>query len=145
MEEIAFRSAEPEDWREIKSLLQEADLPLLGAEEHLEDFVLAHRAKETLGCGGWERYGEFALLRSVVVKAPERGKGVGLALLQHLLWKAQREHITHLYLLTTTAPEFFHRLGFRAITRQDVPCTVQTSVEFQEACPQSAIVMEIAL
>lgn len=145
MVNLLFRSAEPEDWNAIKRLLAEANLPLLGAEESLENFVVVHKAEEIVGCGGWERYGEFALLRSVAVKASERGVGLGFALLQHLLWKARQEHIIHLYLLTTTAEAFFQRQGFRSLSREKVPLSVQSSIEFREACPASAVVMEIAL
>ena len=43
--------------------------------------------------------------------------------------------------LTTTAERFFPRFGFERITRDDVPASVQASIEFREACPASATVM----
>jgi amino-acid N-acetyltransferase len=45
------------------------------------------------------------------------------------------------FLLTTTAEKFFPRFGFEQIAREDVPPSVQASVEFTSACPTSAIVM----
>jgi amino-acid N-acetyltransferase len=45
------------------------------------------------------------------------------------------------FLLTTTAERFFPRFGFEEIARDEVPASVQASVEFQSACPASAIVM----
>jgi amino-acid N-acetyltransferase len=45
------------------------------------------------------------------------------------------------YLLTTTAEQFFPKFGFERIPRADVPALVQTSVEFTSACPESAAVM----
>jgi amino-acid N-acetyltransferase len=45
------------------------------------------------------------------------------------------------FLLTTTAAEFFPRFGFERISREDVPASVKASVEFQSACPASAVVM----
>jgi len=33
-----------------------------------------------IGCAGWERHGQAALLRSVAVRAEARGRGVRLAL-----------------------------------------------------------------
>jgi choline dehydrogenase-like flavoprotein len=45
------------------------------------------------------------------------------------------------FLLTTTAEGFFPRFGFEQITRDEVPPSVRGSVEFQSACPASAIVM----
>ena len=37
--------------------------------------------------------------------------------------------------------EFFPKFGFEQIARADVPASVQASVEFQSACPASAVVM----
>ena len=45
------------------------------------------------------------------------------------------------FLLTTTADRFFPRFGFERITREDVPESVRQSIEFESACPASAIVM----
>ena len=49
------------------------------------------------------------------------------------------------YLLTTTAEQFFPKWGFVQIPRDDVPAGVQQSVEFQSACPSTAIVMRATL
>jgi amino-acid N-acetyltransferase len=54
---------------------------------------------------------------------------------------AQRCDMKAVFLLTTTAEQFFPRLGFEPISRADVPESVQASVEFQSACPASATVM----
>jgi amino-acid N-acetyltransferase len=54
---------------------------------------------------------------------------------------AQHRALPALYLLTTTAEHFFPRFGFERITRDEVPASVQTSIEFRGACPASAIVM----
>ena len=48
---------------------------------------------------------------------------------------------TTVFLLTTTAERYFPKLGFKTIARDDVPASVQSSIEFQGACPASAIVM----
>jgi amino-acid N-acetyltransferase len=45
------------------------------------------------------------------------------------------------FLLTTTAEHYFPKFGFAHIGRQDVPTSVQTSLEFTTACPSSATVM----
>jgi N-acetylglutamate synthase-like GNAT family acetyltransferase len=46
------------------------------------------------------------------------------------------------YLLTTTAADFFARhFTFRPIGRAEVPVAVQQSVEFISACPQTAQAM----
>jgi amino-acid N-acetyltransferase len=45
------------------------------------------------------------------------------------------------FLLTTTAENFFPKLGFGRISRDEVPASIQASIEFQSACPASAVVM----
>jgi amino-acid N-acetyltransferase len=45
------------------------------------------------------------------------------------------------FLLTTTAENFFPKLGFERMSRDDVPASVQASIEFRSACPASAVVM----
>ena len=50
-----------------------------------------------------------------------------------------------LYLLTTTAPDYFRRLGFRALARRHAPAALRESAEFRGACPDSALLMELTL
>jgi N-acetylglutamate synthase-like GNAT family acetyltransferase len=45
------------------------------------------------------------------------------------------------YLLTTSAPGYFHKAGFRPAPRENVPAQIRGSREFAHACPASAIVM----
>ena len=50
-----------------------------------------------------------------------------------------------IYLLTTTAGGYFPRFGFTVVSRADVPASVQASVEFTTACPNTATVMHARL
>jgi amino-acid N-acetyltransferase len=52
---------------------------------------------------------------------------------------ARSEQILALYLLTTTADQFFKRLGYQKIGRDSVPAPVRKTAEFQSICPASAI------
>ncbi len=138
-----FRDALPDDWPQIAALLTSVDLPLDGAEAHLDSFLVAFGGGRLAGVAGLERYGSSGLLRSVAVA--ERGTGLGLELVRRLLDRATAEGLTRIVLLTTTAANYFPRFGFRRITRQDVPLAVQESIEFKSACPVSATVMELPL
>ena len=140
-----IRLATPHDWQCLIDLLATADLPLAGAEAHLSDFFLAFRDDDLIGSAGLERHGDTALLRSVAVTAPERGQGLGQALVQQVLAYAASLKVRQVVLLTTTAVDFFLRLGFQPISRATFPRAAQMSVEFQEACPASAIGMSLAL
>ena len=135
--------ATSDDWSAIARLLTESELPLDGAEEALAGCLLACDAGETLlGCAALERYGaHMALLRSVAVTRTARGQGVGMALVAKLLADARQDGVTEIWLLTTTAADYFPRFGFQAVKRESAPSVLQNSAEFRYACPASAIVM----
>jgi len=141
MADWTIRAATRDDWPRIAGLLVAAELPLAGAEEHLECFILVLGGDALLGCAALERYGWDGLLRSVAIAAEARGQGLGQALVHEALERARREGLHTITLLTTTAAAFFPRFGFQAIARDAAPCAVQDSVEFREACPASATVL----
>jgi amino-acid N-acetyltransferase len=140
-----MRRATPEDWPKIAKLLATADLPLAGVQAHLTNFFLAFRENDLIGSAGLECYGETALLRSVAVTAPERGHGLGQELVLQVLAYAASLGVRQVVLLTTTAADFFVRVGFQPISRTEFPMAVQVSVEFEEACPASATAMSLQL
>jgi amino-acid N-acetyltransferase len=74
-----------------------------------------------------------------------RGHGVGNRLTAAALDLAGTLRVPAVYLLTTTAEGYFPRFAFSRISRGEVPRGVLQSVEFQSACPASAIVMMKAL
>ena len=91
-------------------------------------------------CGG-----EYALLRSTAVDPEWRGTGLGRRLVEHVIAEAESRGTKALYLLTTTAERYFPSFGFVKTKREVVPDEVQQSVEFREACPATATVMELEL
>jgi len=66
---------------------------------------------------------------------------LGRELTQAAVRLAEERRVPAIYLLTTTAADYFPRFGFERVTRADVPTGVQQSVEFASACPATAIVM----
>ena len=135
-----MRRAAVSDWPAIEALLRESGLPVTGARDNLDDFIVAG-PDQVLGCVGLERYGSTGLLRSLAVSPAERGNGVGRALVDACLSHARASGITTLVLLTETAEPFFARLGFRRVDRTEVPDAVRASAEFRGACPASAVAM----
>jgi amino-acid N-acetyltransferase len=139
---VTLRPAEPGDLPEVVRLLREADLPLQGVTaEALENFVLAEHEGRAVGVVGLEVYQQSALLRSAAVEKRWRGSGVGSALIDRALAITRDRGIQDVYLLTTTAEDYFPRFGFACIARDAVPEAVQASAEFQGACPSSAVAM----
>jgi amino-acid N-acetyltransferase len=129
----------------LGDLLRTAALPLDGAEEHLDEFLIAERGGSIVGCAAVERYGSAGLLRSVAVASDERGMGTGSTLVERCIDAAADAGINTLVLLTTTAEGYFPRFGFETIDRTSVPLAVRESAEFRGACPASATVMRLQL
>ena len=139
------RRAGPEDWPDIEALLLACHLPLDGARNHLNLFQLAEEAGRVQGVAGLEVYGNAGLLRSVVTATDFRSQGMAASLIDALLQDASEYGLTSVSLLTTTARPYFERLGFEVQPRADAPPPLQASLEFQGACPESAIFMSISI
>jgi amino-acid N-acetyltransferase len=138
---MTIRPAQSSDLVAVRQLLQDGQLPLDGVEAHVQTMVVATRGAHVVGAAAVELYAGGALLRSVVVSPDAQGQRLGHRLTEAALDLAKRRGADMAFLLTTTAEGFFPRLGFEHIARADVPASVQASVEFQSACPVSAIVM----
>ena len=133
--------AQREDLAGVLALLGRHGLPLDGASSLGDTLVVARLNGQIVGAAGLELYADGALLRSVVVEASAQGQGLGHRLTEAALTLAREHGLTVVFLLTTTAAQFFPRFGFERITRDDVPESVRQSIEFQSACPASAVVM----
>lgn len=138
---MVIQHAEPSDLPAVRRLLETHHLPLDGVDEHVETMVVARRGREVVGAAAVELYEDGALLRSVVVSPAVQGQGLGHRLSEAALSLARDRGTRTAFLLTTTAEQFFPKLGFERIAREDVPASVQTSIEFRAACPASAAVM----
>ena len=130
-----------EDKPAVLRLLADNGLPTVALLDHLDTALVVRLDDHVVACAALEFYPDGALLRSVAVQEPLKGRGLGNQIVRAALDLARQRGTTSVYLLTTTAEEFFPRFGFRQIVRADVPAGVRTSVEFQSACPASAVVM----
>ena len=139
------RRSTGQDLAAVTALLQETGLPTAGAAESLPHFLVAEHEGHMVAVAGLELHGSSAMLRSVAVHPAWRGSGLARQLIDRLLAEAQARGMRDIYLLTTTAEHYFPRFGFACIAREDVPGSVQDSIEFREACPASALVMRKTL
>jgi amino-acid N-acetyltransferase len=138
---VQIRRARPGDLGQVLALLEAADLPAGGVAESFTRFSVGEAEGRIVAAVGLERHGSSALLRSLVVEPGWRGRGAGNALVEDVLRRAQRDGLGSVYLLTTTAAEYFPRFGFRSLSRDEVPDEVRQSDEFAWFCPASAVVM----
>jgi amino-acid N-acetyltransferase len=139
-------TATRDDMPAIIALLKSSGLPYQDiTPAHLDDFLLAVDGGKLVGVVGLERYGCDALLRSLGVHPDRRGAGLGAQLVATIEAHAGRTGISHLYLLTTTAADFFARRGYAGCERTDVPSSIQQSAEFSGLCPAQAACMHKTL
>lgn len=138
---MKIREATSHDIGAVENLLSANNLPVEGVRENFSSFVVAEDRGEIAGAIGLEKFGSVALLRSAVVSTEHRGSGVGRRLVEQVLERAEQDGIEELFLLTTTAEDYFPRFGFARTTRSAVPAAVKASAEFRGACPDSAAVM----
>jgi len=95
-----------------------------------------------VGYGGLELYGADALLRSLVTLPPLRRRGIGAAIVANLEVEARALGCRTVWLLTTTAAEFFAELGYAACERSAAPEPIRRSRQFSELCPAAAALMK---
>lgn len=138
---MRIRAAQTSDFPAIEKLLRETKLPVDGAREHLQHFLVLENGSQVIGTVGLEIYDRDALLRSLAVGEHEQGKGLGNKLYNAAIATARQRNIKNLYLLTETAEAFFAKKGFVRIDRASVSSAVTRSVEFRSACPASAACM----
>ena len=136
--------ARPEDLGEALELLERCDLPREGVAESFGHFVVARQAALLVGLAGLESCGPDALLRSLAVAPSHRGRGLGLELLRRALELAPLTGARDVYLLTTTARDFFLRHGFVDCPRDQAPLAVRASWEFSQGCPTTSAFMRLA-
>jgi amino-acid N-acetyltransferase len=133
--------ARPEDLAAALELLRRALLPDHGVKDGFGRYLVVRDAGRLVGLAGLETHGRDALLRSVVVDAQYRGEGIGRALLDGAYDLARRDGVARLYLLTTSAHDWFARAGFSDCPRDQAPQAIRGSWEFQQGCPTSAAFM----
>ena len=141
----SVRRAIDHDWPAIEALLKANALPLAGARRHLETYVVAVDNEHVVATAGIEVYGDAGLLRSVAVTPTRHRHGVGGLVVDAVLADAASRGLSVLYLLTTTAADYFERRGFIQQSRASAPAALADSEEVRGACPASATFMALAL
>lgn len=133
--------ATPHQLPAITLLLQSQGLPVEDLPADLDNFLVATEGDTIIGVIGMERYGQFGLLRSMVVHPGYRNRSIAAALVETLEHRARNTGIVAMYLLTETAEDYFSKKGFSGIVRETVPEEIKKSSEFSHVCPVSARVM----
>lgn len=134
--------AAPPDFDAVQTLLSRCGLPHEDLTlSHLDHFLICRDGDPPRGVVGVELYGTVALLRSLAVLPTHRSNGVGARLTQEIEAYARRQGARDLYLLTTTAAEYFRRQGYREVPRDELPKTIRETEQATRLCPSSATSM----
>jgi len=138
---ISYTMAREEDVEAIVALLNANNLPVkdLGTGQRI--FLVAQSEGKVVGCVAVEMYENDGLLRSLAVENSFRGKGIGQKLVSQAETWSYENGIKNLYLLTTTAADFFLKIGWGNTERTLVPENIAASSEFSCVCPSTAICM----
>ncbi|WP_437872231.1 arsenic resistance N-acetyltransferase ArsN2 [Sorangium sp. So ce363] len=130
----------------VRELLAQSELPTTGLlDQFPAAYVVMRRGLELVGVAGLETYGRAGLLRSVAVVRTLHGRGIGQALIANRIDAARAKELEAVYLLTTTAADYFRGLGFTSASRETVPADLAASPEFAGACPASATCLMLCL
>ena len=135
--------ARPHDLRGALDVLGRSELTEQDvAERWGHYFVVREDDGRVVAVAGIEVHGEDGLLRSVAVDPDYRGQGLAASLVEAAMERAKRVKLRAVYLLTTTARDYFARHGFADCSREDSPAAIRESWEFRTGCPSSAAFMK---
>lgn len=142
LNQLTVRPARRDDLPSVIALLKGCGLPHedIGP-GHLTDFLIAEDADGLAGTVGLERLGANALLRSLAVRTGPRGSGLGKRLVVAIENHGRDHGVVALYLLTTTAADFFANLGYEGVARHSAPPALHATTEFSSLCPSQATCM----
>jgi len=112
--------------------------------EELRDFfVYSDESDNALGCCALHIYwDDLAEVRSLAVKEPDKGRGIGAALLDACIQEARELGISKVFTLTGE-PAFFEKQGFGVVARSELPHKIWGAcvkcVKFPD-CDETALV-----
>ncbi len=129
----------------ITRLLVASLLPSRDVSGVRQRFIVASENGRLLGCAGLQVAGQDGLVRSMAVHWTRRNAGLGSRLHRRLLFEAVLAGVRTLYVVTTTAEDFFAGHGFRKVPASAVPPALQASEEFTAFVPGGSTVMSRAV
>lgn len=141
---VQIRPSRADDLEFAIALLTQAGLPI--DDLAIEKLAFTAECDDAIqGLIGVERFGDTALLRSLVIAEPARGNGVGQLLVSALEVASAESGVTEMWLLTIDADGWFGRLGYTVRDRNDAPADIRSTREFSGLCPDDAVLMAKAI
>ena len=144
-ERLHLRAATGDDLPAMVALLAAEGLPEGGVAEGITHFQVLDDGHGVIATAGVEPHGASALLRSVVVAPAHRCRGLARRLTECMVQHARALGLDSVYLLTMDADQYFSGLGFRPVSRDEAPEEIRRSRQYREQCPESAVLMRMAV
>ncbi|MFN4196407.1 MAG: N-acetyltransferase [Caldimicrobium sp.] len=95
--------------------------PLSELYEKVREFFVAEEKDLIIGaCSLHILWEDLAEIRSLVVNEENQGKGIGKKLVEAAISDARDLGIPKVFVLTTN-PDFFKKLGFKEVSKQELP------------------------
>lgn len=138
---IVVRAVEPAALPWARALLAGADLPTDDLDDPAISLVGAFDGDALVGVVGLQTCGGLGLLRSLAVAPERRSAGLARVLCERVFAIAADRAMSSIWLLTTSARDYFTRHGFEDVPRDKVPEEVRATAQFTSLCPSSAHVM----
>lgn len=139
--ELNIQIAGQKNLTAVSHFLTKQNLPISDLLEENVSLYLAYDGQDLVATIGLEKYGKIGLLRSLAVKETFRNQQIADKMIKGLFEVCKSENIKMIYLLTTTAENYFLKKGFLPVEREVVPAVIRQTREFRSICPSSAVVM----
>lgn len=158
--EMHFRPAEFGDAEAIFQLIKAHPEELLPRPigdivQNIDRFLVCEADHEIAGCVSWQILPEIGAprnpsieIKSLAVKEPFRGRQVGRTLVQNAISAIRHLHPAQILVLTFT-PDFFRKLGFKEVPKQDLMhkiytgCINCTKYDSPFTCPEAAMTLSL--
>jgi amino-acid N-acetyltransferase len=136
---VTFSGLRPGEAPAVRTLIEAAGLGAADLEPaDWVHFIVARKGDAIVGAVGLEPFGKWALLRSLVVAAAHRQRAIASRLVAAIEKYARARGVGQIYLLTTSAVDFFVKQGYQMVERAAAPAPVQATEEFRTICPATA-------
>ena len=138
-----IRKASSSDMDSIRVLLISCELTLAGIED--TEFWTINHSGGIIACVGLETKGKDGLLRSLALSNGFRKSGFGKSLVVFIIQEAKNRSLRNLFLLTSTAKDYFPRFGFYSVSRSDLLGREIMKSKEIEACSETCTLMKLEL
>jgi amino-acid N-acetyltransferase len=135
----SIRLGEAADFPEVLVILRELGLESEGLEPGMPNLLVAELDGYLVGCAALESDGSYGLMRAVGVTEQAHGRAIGAQLVHGIHEIAKELGLRAVFLLTTTAAEYFCRFGYEI--DHGPPAVVTTSSEYAVCSTRQAILM----